>query len=480
MKRCYKLLYSILIAQVLLLGSCKDNQEPVYLNPNAGQSYIDIENEGYVVELNAVPVEDGQQGTWKIYIGNNGSFEDIHNPRSKFYGEPGESYQLGWEVSERGEYEASVITVSFKPLNPIILSSMNEETLLNNVSCQLEAEAPRFGATGHWEVIKGADGRVENQDNPIATFIGKDESKYTVSWVLTYGSKEVATEMTFYTDILKAYAGEDRLDIKTPKENTEKYFTLEGYLPAGANGKWSIIDGVGAKLYSENNPASLFKGLPDSVYTLTWTVNLDEFSSVDTVNVRFRGKWGVWVDERDQQAYRFTEINGLEWMSDNFNHATNPGTGSFYYGHVERGVVQDGIPLETEEDRKKYGRLYTYETVVNEAPEGWRLPTGAEWEDLINTMGGPFYAKEKLISEGESGVDLGLSGYLEISSSSDPAYRNVFRGQDYEAFYWTSDFSESNGYGLALFLSANSEEMGPAVIPFYYYALPVRYVREVQ
>ncbi len=38
----------------------------------------------------------------------------------------------------------------------------------------------------------------------------------------------------------------------------------------------------------------------------------------------------------------------------------NPGDGSWYYGSAYRGIIEDGYPLETNEDRKKYGRVYTH------------------------------------------------------------------------------------------------------------------------
>jgi uncharacterized protein (TIGR02145 family) len=473
----------LLLTVVFLVNACsKEDDDPLELFPNAGPSFIDIENDGYVVELNAIPVKEPLTGTWRIYNGENGTFENVLDPKTKFYGEPGEAYTLGWEISDGNDYGASSITVSFKPLNPVIISpSADIDVLTNNVSAYLKAEEPKFGATGKWEIVNGTDGRIENSDTANAEFIGKEKSEYKLQWVLNYGSKSVPTDVSFVTDVLKAYAGPDQLDIKNKKGETDKYFTLEAYLPAGSTAEWEVIQNASiAKVYNKDNPNSLIKGIADSNYMLKWKVVLDTYTSTDSVNIRFRGKYGVWQDARDNQTYKFSEINGLEWMSENYNYAEQPGDGSWYYGHAYRSIIEDGYPIETTEDRKKYGRVYTYYTAVDFPPEGWRLPTSAEVYDLIVSQGGTLYAKEKLTTGGETGFDLSYPGYFEFSSSSDPAFRNIFKGQDNTALYWTNDYNAFNDAAVAISASLNGESIDSTILFAAFYALPVRYVREIQ
>ena len=207
---------------------------------------------------------------------------------------------------------------------------------------------------------------------------------------------------------------------------------------------------------------------------------LDTYASVDSVDIRFRGKWGMFKDTRDNQTYRYAEVNGLEWMAENFNYAADPGNGSWYYGHAFRAIIEDGYPLETKEDRKKYGRVYSIFAAKDYAPEGWRLPTATEVGDLIVSQGGTLYAKDKLEEGGPTGLDLGYPGYLEFSSSSDPAFRNVFRGQDITGLYWTDTYVDYNDTSVALSLTKNGESIDSAILFASYYALPVRYVRDIQ
>ena len=44
------------------------------------------------------------------------------------------------------------------------------------------------------------------------------------------------------------------------------------------------------------------------------------------------------------------------------------------------------------------GKLYDYKTAINSCPEGWHLPTDAEWTTLTDFLGGEKIAGEKLKS----------------------------------------------------------------------------------
>lgn len=478
MKKLSLTIKSLLIASIILIGCNKDAVEEIYLNPDAGPSFLEIENDGYQVELGAIPVGENQTGTWRIYVGENGRFDNINDPKSKFYGEPGEVYQIGWEVNERTEYEADQITVSFKSLNPVI-EMIATDTIFNNRSLYLEAAEAKFGSLGKWTIVDGENGRIENAENHEAEFIGEDHLSYTVRWTLSYGSKEAFEEYSFTNDELNAFAGFDNLDIITERD-TDKYYNLNAYLPAGAQGEWKIISGEKGEVYNASNANSLFNGDPDEEYKLTWTVNLDTEQSIDTLNLRFRGIWGVYVDLRDGQSYKFTELNGLEWMSENFNYNYDAGNSSWYYGHSTRSVVTDGHAIETAEDKKYYGKLYTWATAMLVAPEGWRLPTEAELSSLRNLYGGGLYSDPRLKEGGDLGLNFMYGGHYDYVSSSDPAYRNTFEAQEIQGLYWCSDFAEVTSRSTAYIVGKTAELISYTYLYGEYYGASVRYVREVQ
>ncbi len=475
-----KIILGGLLILSVIFNSCLKESEEIVLTPDAGNSFIDIENDGYVVTLNAQPAPEGQTGTWRLYMGENGRFEDIHDPHSKFYGEPGEIYLLGWELSVGDNYKAETINVSFKPLRPVIISEPGD-TIYNNISLKLEAEAPKYGATGNWEIIDGNGGRIENTDNHIADFIGIENEPYTIRWSLSYGSKEESVEVSFHTDTLRANAGEDNLDIITSSsENDVKYYNLNAVLPAGATGTWELLDGNGGRVYSNTDPHSVFEGLADSVYTMTWTVRIDLYESVDTLQLRFRGKWGTWVDPRDNQAYRFVKIGKLEWMAENFNYAApwSQYGRNWYYGQTSRANIINGRPVETEEERKFYGRLYNYYGALDAAPEGWRLPTRKDFDELHVLLGGKLYAHDKLVLGGESGVDLNFAGLLSYSGGY-LNNRDNFGDMDISGYFMTAEFIESN-FGVYIWIFSDSGASYAAPLHAYFHGASVRYVRDVQ
>jgi len=84
----------------------------------------------------------------------------------------------------------------------------------------------------------------------------------------------------------------------------------------------------------------------------------------------------VFIDPRDEKIYRTVEIGNQTWMAENLNWA---GAG-VYYGSGTTPGVREPFP--------KAGRLYTWEEAQTVAPQGWHLPTDAEWTTMTNFIGG--------------------------------------------------------------------------------------------
>lgn len=120
----------------------------------------------------------------------------------------------------------------------------------------------------------------------------------------------------------------------------------------------------------------------------------------DSVYTCKSGKWtgssigihyGTLKDERDKKTYKTVTIGTQTWMAENLNYTT---ADSYCYRN-------DSSNCST------YGRLYFWTDAMNACPEGWHLPTKAEFETLIDAVGGRSIAGERLKST--SGWFSGLS-----------------------------------------------------------------------
>lgn len=128
----------------------------------------------------------------------------------------------------------------------------------------------------------------------------------------------------------------------------------------------------------------------------------------------------TFVDPRDGQVYRTVKINGLTWLAENLNY------------EVDHSLAFKNNFLYA----SRFGRLYTWEAAQKACPEGWRLPTKKEYQDLLKTYREKDKDKERsayraLIEGGKSGFHALLSGY----SDKDGGFHEL---ENY-GHYWSSD-----------------------------------------
>lgn len=154
--------------------------------------------------------------------------------------------------------------------------------------------------------------------------------------------------------------------------------------------------------YTENDviKKSMSK-LMDSVYTCKNSLWRAEFMEKD----------GVLFDKRDSNVYKTVVIGTQTWMAENLNYADS----LFYSGMKGRSWCS----RNSADSCEKYGLLYTWAAAMDSAgtfstngkgcgfytcsptypvrgicPEGWHLPTSAEWKVLYSAMGSSPYAAQ--------------------------------------------------------------------------------------
>jgi len=125
---------------------------------------------------------------------------------------------------------------------------------------------------------------------------------------------------------------------------------------------------------------------------------------------------GSFKDGRDSKTYKTIKIGTQTWMAENLNY--NASSSKCY--------------KDEENNCKKYGRFYNWNTAKSACPKGWHLPSGKEWQILVDFAGGDATAGKKLRTtsgwDGNSGNgtdDFGFSalpgGYANSSGNFDVA-----------------------------------------------------------
>jgi uncharacterized protein (TIGR02145 family)/uncharacterized repeat protein (TIGR02543 family) len=150
------------------------------------------------------------------------------------------------------------------------------------------------------------------------------------------------------------------------------------------------------------------------------------------------------VDERDGKTYKEVAIGEQIWMAENLNYA----------GAREIGVCYGSDSANC----AKYGRLYSWDEVMEACPVGWRLPANEDWEELLDFVGGAATASAKLRSRtGWSNRYAGTDdfGFAALPSGSWNPATGGFWGLEYHGNLWSSSTFDDNTYSY-LYLDVNS------------------------
>lgn len=164
-----------------------------------------------------------------------------------------------------------------------------------------------------------------------------------------------------------------------------------------------------------------------------------------------------FYDTRDNKVYPVVQIGTKVWMAANLDYDAGEGC-SFYAQNSSYEIP--------------YGRLYTLEAAKDQIPDGWRLPTVDDWNDLISESGTtPQEAYLALVAPGTNGFEAQLGGFMDNHGTSN---RLGVYGS-----YWSNTPEGSQGNFQYANFSENSKTAttGASSPSDYFYS--VRYVKDV-
>jgi uncharacterized protein (TIGR02145 family) len=159
---------------------------------------------------------------------------------------------------------------------------------------------------------------------------------------------------------------------------------------------------------------------------------------------------GTFTDSRDGQVYSTILIGNLVWMSENLRYNLP--------GSLENPAFKD----------KKYGRFYNWKQAQEVCPEGWQLPSDADWKSLERIQGMALNELNKKYHRGKSigtslksekdwirGSGNNSSGFNALPAGYYAAYDKSFRELGESAVFWSSSGINGN-YKTYRYLLADS------------------------
>lgn len=174
-------------------------------------------------------------------------------------------------------------------------------------------------------------------------------------------------------------------------EDGESYLTATTYLPiSNPSYSWQSSNTDVFMVAPDENDNSKCMVLAKGSIGETATLTVTDLSNSLTTTVEIEiseSPFGEFTDPRDNTTYLTIQIGGQTWMAENLNYMTVSGSWAY-----------DGIESNTD----TYGRLYNWETATTMCPDGWYLPSNAEWQNMVDYLGGASEAGGKLKEQGPS------------------------------------------------------------------------------
>jgi uncharacterized protein (TIGR02145 family) len=204
--------------------------------------------------------------------------------------------------------------------------------------------------------------------------------------------------------------------------------------------------------------------LPGTTYYIrAWACGHGEYGYGEVLNFSTGGTLGS-VADIDGNVYQTVIIGSQEWMMENLKvaHYRNGNPIPNITDSLAWGKLSYGACCYCDNDQSNaeiYGLLYNWLAVHDArslAPEGWRIPTSADWQLLIRYLGGTDVAGGLLK---ESGLDHWLPPNTGATNAyafaalpgGSRSYEGGFNSVGHWGNFWTStEYNPSSSWGVSV------------------------------
>ncbi len=219
---------------------------------------------------------------------------------------------------------------------------------------------------------------------------------------------------------------------------------------------FTTIDGNGLGTFTSN----LSGLLPNTTYYVrAYATNSEgtaygEEKSFTTLFIDI--EYGSFTDSRDGNQYETVTIGSQVWMAENLAYlpavsalATSSSTEPHYYVYGYNGTDVDAAKATTKATNiyTNYGVLYNWPAALTACPEGWHLPTDAEWTTLTDYLGGDDVAGGKMKEAGTQhwiNPNIGATNACGFTTLPGGCLTTNFYDLNYGGYFWSSSVNDTH------------------------------------
>ncbi len=331
-----------------------------------------------------------------------------------------------------------------------------------------DGEMERICKDGSWVVIESsssgnlmASSDAKEKLSSSSSFIGSETKQSSSSSINALSSSEESSSSSFGQSSdshegSQSSSSDYTEESSSSSDDSKMYLCDDGvtYVLDLANCKVvSSSSESGSPESSSDNEGSSSSGIEssNSIGMSSSSVEMSSSSeeSSSSVNGVYDAQNNTLTDLRDGQVYKTVTIGTQIWMAENLNYLPNDTVGTIWAGNTLCG---GGAWKETiEGDCEIYGRLYEENfTTMREyslavCPDGWSLPTRAQYQELVSFLGDDVVNKMRIdnsiywdIDEAtnQSGFSAVPSGHYAQYTGFNPIYE---QGSRIVALYFVRD-----------------------------------------